>query len=72
MKIFVSVDMESIAAVATPDQVRRGGSGYQRAQELMTAEANAAIAGAICRQRKGGPARPGELLRIQGVRFRES
>jgi D-amino peptidase len=47
MKIFVSVDMEGIAAVATPDQVRRGGSGYQRAQELMTAEANAAIAGAI-------------------------
>lgn len=46
-QIFISVDMEGIAGVATRDQVVRGGHGYQRAQALMTAEANAAIAGAF-------------------------
>lgn len=46
-QIFVSVDMEGIAGVATRDQVVRGGHGYRRAQTLMTAEANAAIAGAF-------------------------
>jgi D-amino peptidase len=33
--------------VATLDQIIRGGSGYPRAQVLMTAEANAAISGAF-------------------------
>jgi D-amino peptidase len=46
-RVFVSVDMEGVAGVATFDQVIRGGSGYPRAQELMTAEANAAIRGAF-------------------------
>ncbi len=46
-RVFISVDMEGVAAVATYDQVLRGGSGYPRAQELMTAEANAAIRGAF-------------------------
>ena len=46
-RVFVSVDMEGVAGVATYDQVIRGGSGYSRAQELMTAEANAAIRGAF-------------------------
>jgi D-amino peptidase len=46
MRVFVSVDMEGVAGVATLDQVLRGGSGYPRAQELMTEEANAAIRGA--------------------------
>jgi D-amino peptidase len=46
-RVFISVDMEGIAGVATYDQVIRGGSGYFRAQELMTAEANAAIRGAF-------------------------
>jgi D-amino peptidase len=46
-RVFISVDMEGIAGVATLDQVIRGGSGYPRAQELMTAEANAAIRGAF-------------------------
>lgn len=47
MRVFVSVDMEGVAGVATLDQILRGGSGYPRAQELMTAEANAAIRGAF-------------------------
>ena len=47
MRVFVSVDMEGVAGVATLDQIIRGGSGYPRAQELMTAEANAAIRGAF-------------------------
>jgi D-amino peptidase len=46
-RVFISVDMEGVAGVATLDQVLRGGSGYPRAQELMTAEANAAIRGAF-------------------------
>ncbi|WP_158891307.1 M55 family metallopeptidase [Amycolatopsis anabasis] len=47
MRVYVSVDMEGVAGVATADQVTRGGHGYPRAQRLMTAEANAAIAGAF-------------------------
>lgn len=47
MKVFISVDMEGIAGIATLDQIARGGFGYERAQALMTAEANAAIAGAF-------------------------
>jgi len=45
-RVFISVDMEGVAGVATLDQIVRGGSGYPRAQELMTADANAAIRGA--------------------------
>lgn len=47
MRVFISVDMEGVAGIATFDQVIRGGSGYPRAQELMTGEANAAIRGAL-------------------------
>ena len=47
MKVYVSVDMEGVAGIATLDQILRGGFGYARAQELMTEEANAAIAGAF-------------------------
>jgi D-amino peptidase len=46
-RVFISVDMEGVAGVATLDQIVRGGSGYPRAQALMTAEANAAIRGAF-------------------------
>ena len=46
-RVFISVDMEGVAGVATFDQIIRGGNGYPRAQELMTAEANAAIRGAF-------------------------
>ena len=47
MRVFISVDMEGVAGIATIDQVVRGGSGYPRAQALMTEEANAAIRGAF-------------------------
>ncbi|GAA4656472.1 M55 family metallopeptidase [Arthrobacter cryoconiti] len=47
MKVYISVDMEGIAGVATFDQIFRGGTGYPRAQELMTQETNAAIEGAF-------------------------
>jgi D-amino peptidase len=47
VRVFISVDMEGVAGVATLDQVVRGGHGYPRAQELMTAEADAAIRGAF-------------------------
>ncbi|MHB8339862.1 MAG: M55 family metallopeptidase [Mycobacteriales bacterium] len=47
MRVFISVDMEGVAGVATFDQIVRGGSGYPRAQALMTGEANAAIRGAF-------------------------
>ncbi len=46
-KVFISSDVEGVAGIATYDQVARGGHGYPRAQELMTLEANAAIAGAL-------------------------
>lgn len=47
MRVYISIDMEGVAGIATMDQVIRGGQGYPRAQQLMTAEANAAIAGAF-------------------------
>jgi D-amino peptidase len=47
MRVHISVDMEGVAGIATLDQTIRGGSGYSRAQALMTAEANAAIRGAF-------------------------
>lgn len=47
MRVFISIDMEGVAGIATRDQVARGGHGYPRAQGLMTGEANAAIAGAF-------------------------
>ncbi|HET8589351.1 MAG TPA: M55 family metallopeptidase [Nakamurella sp.] len=47
MQVYISVDMEGIAGIATFDQTIRGGRGYPRAQQLMTEETNAAIAGAF-------------------------
>lgn len=47
MRVYVSVDMEGVAGVATLDQIVRGGTGYPRAQGLMTDEASAAVRGAI-------------------------
>lgn len=46
-RVFVSVDMEGVAGIASWDQILRGGHGYPRAQELMTGEANAAVRGAL-------------------------
>lgn len=47
MRVYVSVDMEGVAGVATLDQIVRGGAGYPSAQMLMTAEASAAVRGAF-------------------------
>ena len=46
-KILISVDIEGIAGVVHPEQTRPGNGEYERARRLMTAEANAAIAGAF-------------------------
>jgi D-amino peptidase len=45
-RIFVSVDMEGIGGVVTDQQIGVQGFEYQRFRELMTEEANAAIAAA--------------------------
>jgi D-amino peptidase len=47
MLVYVSVDMEGVAGVVHVDQTRRTGHDYERARRWMTAETNAAIAGAI-------------------------
>jgi D-amino peptidase len=47
LKVFVSVDMEGIAGIATLQQVWRGSGDYPACRELMTEEANAAVAGAF-------------------------
>jgi D-amino peptidase len=47
MDVVISVDMEGVAGIATRQQTRPGGRDYQLARALMTAEANAAIAGAF-------------------------
>jgi D-amino peptidase len=46
MRVFVSVDMEGVSGLTDPDEMRAGGRGYERGCELMTADANAAVAGA--------------------------
>ena len=46
MNILISVDIEGVAGVYHPEQVRPGNPEYERARRLMAAEANAAIAGA--------------------------
>jgi D-amino peptidase len=45
MRVLVSVDMEGIAGVVDPDDVRPGHSEYERNRTLMTAQANAAVRG---------------------------
>ena len=47
MDVLISVDMEGVAGIATRRQTLPGGSDYPTARALMTAEANAAIAGAF-------------------------
>jgi D-amino peptidase len=46
-KILISVDIEGVAGVYHPEQVRPGNPEYERARRLMAGEANAAIAGAF-------------------------
>jgi D-amino peptidase len=45
--VFVSIDMEGIAGIAHLQQVWRGSDDFPRSRELMTQEANAAVAGAF-------------------------
>lgn len=47
MKVLISTDIEGVAGVFHPEQVRAGNPEYERARVLMTHEANAAIAGAF-------------------------
>lgn len=47
LSVFISVDMEGIAGITTLRQTMRGTDDYPWAREIMTEEANAAIAGAF-------------------------
>ena len=47
MEVFVSIDMEGVAGIAHIRQVMRGTDDYPAARQLMTREANAAVAGAF-------------------------
>ena len=44
--VFISVDMEGMAGIVHLHQVMRGTPEYERSRRLMTAETNAAVAGA--------------------------
>lgn len=45
-KVYISVDMEGVAGVVTPDQLGPGGFEYERFRKFMTGEALAAVAAA--------------------------
>ncbi|WP_370148901.1 M55 family metallopeptidase [Streptacidiphilus sp. EB129] len=47
MNVLISVDLEGVAGIATRQQIHPGGHDYPIARALMTAEANAAVAGAF-------------------------
>ena len=47
MKVLISVDMEGISGVVTSDHISSEHKEYERFRKLMTAEANAAIEGAL-------------------------
>jgi D-amino peptidase len=47
MDVYISIDMEGVAGVATREQCRRGADDFDIGRTLMTGEANAAIAGAF-------------------------
>lgn len=47
LRVYISVDLEGIAGVVDPAQLSPKGFDYEHARELMTEEANAAIAGAL-------------------------
>lgn len=46
LKVFISVDMEGVTAVANWEDVSREGKDYDLFREIMTMEANAAVEGA--------------------------
>jgi D-amino peptidase len=47
MTVFISVDIEGVAGVVSPEQTRPGNPEYERARRLMTQEAAAAVRGAL-------------------------
>jgi len=47
MKVYISVDMEGIACVTHGDHTKLEGTEYEMARKWMTAEANAAVEGAL-------------------------
>jgi len=47
LKVYISADMEGVVGVVTADQLGPSGFEYAKARELMTAEVNAAIEGAL-------------------------
>ncbi|MBC3987361.1 M55 family metallopeptidase [Streptomyces sp. AC563] len=47
MKVLISVDMEGVSGVVHPSETNPTGYDYERARQLMTAEANAAITGVL-------------------------
>lgn len=47
MKILISTDIEGVAGVFHPEQVRPGNGEYERARIWMTNEANAAVRAAL-------------------------
>ena len=47
MKVLIAVDIEGVAGIVHPEQTRPGNGEYERARRLMTAEANAAVRGAL-------------------------
>lgn len=47
MKVFLSVDLEGVSGIVHATETRPDGYDYARARALMTAEANAAIAGVL-------------------------
>ncbi len=47
LRVFISVDMEGVAALINWDETEQGGPDYPLFRRLMTEEANAAIAGAL-------------------------
>jgi D-amino peptidase len=47
LKVFISVDMEGVSGLIHWDETSEGGADYPLFRKLMTAEANAAIAGAL-------------------------
>ena len=51
MRVYISVDMEGVAGIVHEDQTDpiepRFAAEYDRARRLMTAEANAAVEGAL-------------------------
>ena len=45
MRVLVSVDMEGVAGIADPSDVRPGSAHYESCRQLMTAECNAVVEG---------------------------